>query len=61
DLTLLLPEWMLFALPQVNPCRTLEMFAEGDRAPRGRDPSTDASPEWMAASPPPSYPVRFSI
>jgi len=29
DLTLLLPEWMLFALLQVAHCRTLEMLARG--------------------------------
>lgn len=60
DLPLLLPEW-IFALRQRAACRTLENACHGDRAPRGRDPSTDASPEWMAASPPPSELARHSI
>ena len=38
DLTLLLPEWMLCALPPVAYCRTLEMLARGTRLAAGTRP-----------------------
>jgi uncharacterized protein (DUF169 family) len=44
DLTLLLPEWMLFALLQMAHCRTLKMLAIGGQGSAGTRPEHRCKP-----------------
>ena len=61
DLSLLFSRMDAFCFTRNGTCRTIDLLARRIGQRRDANPSADASPEWMAASRPPSWSARHSI